>query len=153
MNITFRQHEGEDHADPIVPRSVLLLAGAAMLASLIAANLHIGAHVVVPQAAVTATRLLSFADRADGAVVVTDAETNRLVKTLEPGSNAFIRASMRGLAHAGGGAVRPMRLTAYADGRLTLADDASQRTLDLEAFGSDNAAAYATLLTTEEHAP
>jgi putative photosynthetic complex assembly protein len=101
-------------------------------------------------AGVVAERSLNFSDRADGAVVVTDpAGTVEVVQ----GQAGFLRGTMRGFARArreqGVGQVPPMILTAYADGRLVLYDPSTKRQVDLEAFGSDNEAVFARLLTLE----
>jgi putative photosynthetic complex assembly protein len=40
----------------------------------------------------------------------------------------------------------PFVLSSHADGRLTLADPATGRSVNLEAFGPDNAGAFARLL-------
>ncbi len=138
-----------------VPFAALVTAGAAVVITLIVAAIG-GSPTVMPVSKVQATRLLRFDDQANGAVLVTDAETGKQVTVLPPGTNGFIRASLRGLAHSGGHeeharANHPFRLSALSDGRLVLNDDASHRSLDLEAFGSLNSAAYAVLLTTPEH--
>jgi putative photosynthetic complex assembly protein len=93
-----------------------------------------------------------------GHPLVTDAQTGRQVAILAPGTNGFIRATLRGLAHSGGHEEHPrenhpFRLTALSDGRLTLDDPDTHRTLDLEAFGSLNSAAFATLLIAPEPRP
>ena len=140
--------------DPILPRWVLFAAGGAMLTTIvIAANGH--GHVDMPPAQVNVARNLIFVDAADGGVLVSDATTHQRVAQLAPGTNGFIRASLRGLAHSGGHEVNalenhPFLLTGWSDGRLTLDDPVSHRRLDLEAFGSDNAKAFAALLTVKE---
>lgn len=153
MRITFQEHH--DEAAPVVPGWVLMLAGAACIASLVAAAFGGGGHVVMPASTPTIARNLQFTDQPDGAVRVMDATTGRQVAMLAPGSNAFIRATLRGLAHAEGaeGLQRPFLLTAWRDGRVTLVDNASGRVIDLEAFGSANVGAFAALLTATEQAP
>jgi putative photosynthetic complex assembly protein len=94
---------------------------------------------------------LRFEDRADGAVLVQEGETGATVATLAPGTNGFVRGVLRSLvrerrAHATGEAT-PFRLARHADGRLTLADLATGRVIELNAFGADNLAAFAALLT------
>lgn len=153
MNIVLRMPQGAGRG---VPFWALAAAGSAMLASIIAAAIG-GSPTTMPSASIQANRLLRFDDRDNGSVLVTDAETEKTVAVLAPGSNAFIRAVLRGLSHSGGHEehVRPnhpFRLTALSDGRLILWDDASQRRLDLEAFGSLNAGAFAKLLTAPETA-
>jgi putative photosynthetic complex assembly protein len=132
----------------------LAAAGCAILAAFVAAAIG-GSPTQMPPSHVQATRMLRFDDSGTGAVQVTDAQTGRPVATLAPGTNGFIRATLRGLAHSGGHEEHPrenhpFRLTALSDGRLTLYDPASHRMLDLEAFGSLNAAAFATLLIAPE---
>lgn len=100
-----------------------------------------------------AMRDLRFQDRADGGVVVLDAQRAEAVATLEPASDHFIRASLRGLVRerrAGAlGDQAPFRLALWADGSLTLQDTATGRIVALNAFGQTNAAAFARLLGTD----
>jgi putative photosynthetic complex assembly protein len=95
-------------------------------------------------------RELRFADRADGGVDVSTDAPGAPVETIAPGTNGFLRATVRGLANQrkreAEGAELPFRLTAWADGRLTLDDPATGRHIELEAFGPTNAAAFARLL-------
>jgi putative photosynthetic complex assembly protein len=94
---------------------------------------------------------LRFADRADGAVVITEAGTGLLVDVASPGTNGFLRSTLRGLARDRKrreiGAEAPFRLTRWADGRLSLQDEATGRSIDLGAFGPTNAAVFAHLMT------
>lgn len=99
-----------------------------------------------PRGAVARTRLLRFADRADGAVLVGDDRRSEVIT----GQNGFLRATMSGLARIrrenGIGAQPPFRLTEYADHRLVLDDPATGKSIELEAFGPTNADAFARLL-------
>jgi putative photosynthetic complex assembly protein len=108
-----------------------------------------------PVGTLTAERSLCFADRKDGAVVVTLAESGRLLDVMT-GQNGFLRGTLRGFARArradGVGATPPMRLSGYADGRLILSDSATGRYVELEAFGSANEAVFARLLTMQPRA-
>lgn len=121
------------------------------------------APAVAATAAPIASRDLRFEDRADGAVTVHEAAgagtagsngDDRLVAVLDPGTNGFIRGTLRGLARERrqrrediGRQAVPFRLARWADGRLTLEDRATGRVLDLNAFGHTNADAFARLLT------
>jgi putative photosynthetic complex assembly protein len=137
-----------------VPFLALAGIGGALVVAMILAAIG-GSPTKMAPSSVLASRLLRFDDASNGAVVVTDANTNRQVGILAPGTNGFIRATLRGLSHSQGHeqhprANHPFLLTARSDGRVTLYDPATQRTLDLEAFGSLNAGAYVALLTAPE---
>jgi putative photosynthetic complex assembly protein len=97
-------------------------------------------------------RSFRAADRADGAVVITDAASGRDVLVIAPGEDGFMRGTLRGLARDRRmrdlGPEAPFRLTAWTDGRLTLDDTATGRRLDLLAFGQTQAEAFARLLPT-----
>ncbi len=105
-----------------------------------------------PDAVLLAQRDLRFEDRADGSIAVFDAGNGRSVDVLAPGTNGFIRASLRSLAHRrrlDGDHDDTWHLAAWADGRLTLDDRESGGVIDLEAFGETNEAAFARLLGPE----
>lgn len=131
--------------------TALLLAGTLVLATL-------GHDAPVNPAAAgalpTATRDLRFSDRADGAVVVTNALTGHQVDVVEPGTEGFVRGAMRGLVRqrrlAEIGPDMPFRLSVWPDGRITLQDTANGNTMELHAFGRTNAEAFLRLLATEE---
>ncbi len=128
----------------------------ALLAAYVGRVSGIGAEQPV-STAITA-RDLRFEDRPDGAVLVYDAgaDRSRSAAPIEvaTGQNGFLRGTLRGFArtrHAEGvGADVPFRLTAWADGRLTLEDPATGRHADLEAFGESNVAVFAAFLTPPE---
>ncbi len=134
------------------PRGPLLAAGFMVGLALTCATAGrlTGAHVDPPVAQPVAERDLRFVDRADGGLDVLDAKDNQTIETVLPGTNGFIRAMMRGLAterkHEGFGPDAPFRLGAWSDGRLTLEDPATGRHVELAAFGSSNAGAFAQLL-------
>lgn len=96
-------------------------------------------------------RDFAFADRADGALIATDAKTGQVALVLEPGSNSgFIRGVMRGMMRerqlhevSRYGAVT---ITQWADGALTLKDPSTGRIVELGSFGHTNRAAFAQLL-------
>ena len=137
-----------------VPFLPLAAIGGLVVMGMVVAAIS-GSPVKSAPSTVLASRLLRFDDASNGAVVVTDANTNRQVAVLAPGTNGFIRATLRGLSHAEGHEYHPREnhpftLTAHSDGRVTLYDPGTQRTLDLEAFGSLNVGAYAALLTAPE---
>lgn len=136
-----------------VPSGALIGAGAlaafAILAVAIGRFGGIGVSQMEP-APLVATVSMTVADRADGAIVLEDSATRRLIETIEPGKDNFIRATLRGFGQArlraGYTREQPFVLTSYADGSLTLADETTGRRVNLEAFGPENAGAFARLL-------
>ena len=103
-----------------------------------------------PNAVVVASVDLHFEDRDDGSVVVIDADSDRVLDVLEPGTNGFIRGTLRSLARArravDAGSEQPFTLTQIDTGRLVLSDTVSGREIDLWAFGRTNAAAFTRYL-------
>lgn len=146
--------------DNMAPPGALALAGGLVAMSLLlvaAVRLDLVAPSPSPaqeraeaHVALARERLLSFADRADGAVVVTDARTAATVAVIGREGSGFIRGVMRGLARErrmhGQGAAAPFRLTEWRDGALSLTDTATGRTIELAGFGPTNRAAFAVLL-------
>ena len=142
-----------DHADMAFPRAPLVAAGTlVVLALVVVALVRItGVGVVrVPDAPAVETREFRFADRSDGSIDVLDARANRVVDTVAPGTNGFLRSTLRGMARerkrSGIGEEPPFELVGRADGRLTLIDPSTKRVIDLESFGPTNAAVFARLL-------
>jgi putative photosynthetic complex assembly protein len=137
---------------PAFPQLPLVGAGVMIGIVLLAAVFGslTGHGVEPPTAPITAQRNLSFADRPDGAVIVTLADTNQVLDVLT-GQNGFLRGTLRGFARTrrmdGIGSTPPLRLTGYADGRLMLVDPQTGRPVELEAFGSANEAVFVRLLT------
>jgi putative photosynthetic complex assembly protein len=144
-----------------VPRGALVIAGGLVLFTL-AATAAVRVTGAPPSASPSlvraeegarpvATRLLGFADRADGAVVITDLTTRKVVQTIEPGGETgFVRGVMRGLARdrkmRGIGNAPGFELTLWGNGQLSLTDTATKRELELGGFGGTNRAAFASLL-------
>jgi len=139
-----------------ISRGVLLALGALVLVSLagVSAVRLSGVDIHAPDAAAVMTRDLRFEDRADGSIAVIDAKDAQLVTSIV-GQNGFVRGTLRGLARerrrSGLGAEQAFQLIGRADGRLTLQDPATGRSVDLESFGPINAAEFARLLTAPSH--
>lgn len=140
-------------AQPIraFPRGALL--GAAFLVGLTitasASARLLGLKQPLPTATALVARDLRFVDQQDGGVTVLDAKSGATIKVLAPGTNGFIRASLRSLAKRrmfDGEESQVFHLTAWSDGRLTLDDPATDNPIELEAFGPTNAMAFAVLL-------
>jgi putative photosynthetic complex assembly protein len=135
-----------------VPRAAVIGAGALVLVTLlwVGATRLGGEPAAEALAAPVAERALRFEDQADGGVAVRDADNGRLIAELEPATNHFVRALMRGLVRErlrqGKGDEVPFQLSRRVDGRLTLIDPTTGRTADLGAFGTSNAAVFSAFL-------
>lgn len=150
-----------DHENT-VPRPALLLAGALVATTLaLTALVQVGVlnREAVPsiersKAGVEAVevRQLSFEDRADGAVVVKDADSAETLAVLlgENDGGGFVRGVMRGLARErrmnGIGHEAPFELALWRNGSLSLVDTATGRSVEIGSFGPDNRAAFAKFL-------
>ena len=141
------------HTPQTLPTGMLMALGALALATLVAAGVArltgIGTATRV-DAPTVATLELRFEDRDDGSIAILDARAGRTIASVAPGTNGFLRSSVRGLVRErkrqSVGAETPFKLLARADGRLTLEDPTTNRRIDLESFGSTNAAVFAQLL-------
>jgi putative photosynthetic complex assembly protein len=139
--------------DTAFPRGPLYAAGMLLGVALIAVlytRLGDGLPQAKPVAAV-ASMDLHFRDRDDGAVTVHDAAAGgALIEVMPPGTNGFLRATLRGLARdrkrRGAGPEIPFRLAEYAGGRIALEDPVTGRRVELQAFGHTNAEVFARLL-------
>jgi putative photosynthetic complex assembly protein len=139
------------------PRAPLFGAAALVLLALAAAGLgRFGRAPAVAEIAASAQRDLRFADRDDGAILVYQTGIADPVAVVT-GQAGFLRGTLRALARERRldrlGADAPFRLSAWPDGRLTLDDTATGQRIELEAFGSDNAAVFARLLAAQGTAP
>ena len=138
-----------------VPREVLVFATALIAMTIggaaIAKHSGIGRlapAISQPEGAVA----LRFEDQPDGSVLVRRGTDGATLARIAPQTNAFLRATVRGLARererSGIGAATPFVLTAWRDGRLSLDDPTTGRRIPLEAFGETNAGVFAALLQT-----
>lgn len=144
----------QPHSRDALPRVPLMAAGGLVLATLLAVSLvqatGQGATRVSDAPAVS-VRLFTFEDRSDGGIDVRRADTGEVVHSVAPETNGFLRGTMRGLARErkrqGLGPELPFELIGRADGRLTLADPGTGRRVDLDSFGPDNSAVFASLMS------
>lgn len=148
------------HHDPTVPRGALI--GAAILLLFVLAMTGAVRFGLIPKASdpsVTRAaaqvmpaqeRSLRFADRADGAVVVRDANSGQTVTVVPFGEGGFLRATMRRMAKAriaaGIGAEPPFTLTRWENGALSLSDPATGREAEIYGFGPDHTKSFADML-------
>lgn len=140
--------------DRSFPRRPLIAAGLLIGFSLVVATtarLTGLGRTTLPTSSPVEVRELRFLDRSDGSVAVLEPGDDRPIELLPAGSNGFLRGVLRGLARdrklAGSDAGPPFRLTRWADGRLSLEDPTTGRRVDLGAFGTGNAQAFARLVT------
>jgi putative photosynthetic complex assembly protein len=139
----------------MVPRGALIGAAGMIAITIAAAGLSqlTDRPSMVPDSAPAIARDLRFEDRTDGGVDVYDAANQARVTVIAPGADAFVRATVRGLAQQRKRENKddsvPFRLTAWEDGRLTIDDAATGRHVELEAFGHTNEEAFARLLRPE----
>ena len=136
----------------IVVAAALLMGFAVLIAGL--GRMTGFGRVDLPASAPYWTLQLRFEDRADGAVLVRDAERGDVFEVLAPGTGNFVRATLRTFAQARKrddlGPQVPFKLVRYADGSLSLEDPATGRKVELDAFGADNAGAFANMFNQRE---
>ena len=148
------------HHDPTVPRGALIGAAAVLMFTMaLTGAVSVGwiPQSAVPEASRAAqnvapaqSRELRFVDRADGAVVVSDAATGETVKIVDFGQGGFLRATMRRMAKvriaAGIGAEPPFKLTLWENGALSLSDPQTGRDAEIHGFGADHSSMFAEML-------
>ena len=148
------------HHDPTVPRGALIGAASVLLFTMAvtgAVSLGFIPHSADPTASRAAAnvkpeqiRKLRFVDRADGAVVVSDAVSGDVVKVIEFGQGGFLRATMRRLAKARKasniGAEPAFELTRWENGALSLKDPETGRDVEIYGFGADHNKIFADML-------
>ncbi|MBB4196822.1 hypothetical protein CCR94_06340 [Rhodoblastus sphagnicola] len=144
-------HKSGHHAETF-PRGVLFGAGAllafAFFAVFFGRSSDVGA-VHMPAAQAYQTLLLRFNDQDDGGIAIVDASNGVILSKVAPGTNGFLRSTMRGFARArmlgGIGPETPFALTRWSDGTLSLLDEKTGRRVDLDAFGSNQSETFAKL--------
>jgi putative photosynthetic complex assembly protein len=95
-------------------------------------------------------RTLRFFDEPDGTVRVEDGATAEVLGRFGQGEGGFIRASVRNLVHQrrirGIGPEIAFELIEWDNRTLTLRDPATEKTVEVSAFGPENIAIFANLL-------
>ena len=114
----------------------------------------VSAHVNVRTEAPIATRMLQFEDRKDGSVGIIDAVSKTDIAVALPGTNGFLRGTLRGLMRSRKTREvsfrEPFRLERYANGQMVLVDIIADHAISLNAFGPTNVAVFAAFLPTPE---
>jgi putative photosynthetic complex assembly protein len=144
-----------------IPRPAFWFAGVMIATTLTAAAavrlgaLPVAANPVTMRAATAMQPLmvrdLSFVDRPDGGITVTDAKTGTTRHTIAAFSDSgFIRGVLRGMsrdrAMRGVGPTAPYRLAAWPNGQLSLTDPATGRVVELSSFGETNRQTFLALM-------
>ena len=110
-----------------------------------------------PIGALVQDRTLLFSDGADGEVVISDAASSVIVRTLTAGEGSFIRGVVRSLVRTrhqqGSFAQTGFHPNLYQARRLQLIDPLTGQVIDLVAFGPTNMAEFAGLLDQESGLP
>lgn len=94
---------------------------------------------------------LHFVDFDHGEISIINAATNQEITRLHTGEDGFMRSVMRGMVRErkarGLGPEVPFQLTLWESGLVSLIDPATQRRVELSAFGHDNVNAFTRLLS------
>ncbi len=136
------------HRETIPSKMLLALCAlvVAVVSAVAVARLSGAGEASRPTVTPLAARALHFEDRNDGGVNVFDARTGDRIAQVEPGTNGFLRSTLRGLARERKrrdlGSETAFVLALQADSRLTLTDPATRRTVDLDSFGPSNAMVF-----------
>lgn len=154
-------HGGHGHShENTVPKGALVMACGVVLVTLaLTSATQLGwiapspsASDVRASAAATAleTRILQFADGPNGTVVVTDVANGTTVHVYDGEGSGFVRGVLRGLSRERQKRAIPMlapyELNHWSDGSLSLTDTATNRIVELGAFGPTNRATFEALL-------
>lgn len=123
--------------------AAILVVGAARLGGL-------PASPGLSSTGVVQSRTLRFEDASDGSVKIIDAGTSQVIAIAEPGTNGFLRGSLRALMRVrkreGISFSEPYRLERWSNGQLMLTDLSEGVAIDLNAFGHTNAAVFNAFL-------
>jgi putative photosynthetic complex assembly protein len=132
---------------PLTAMAVLVLCSVIGVA---AVRLSGDSAVQQADAPTVSVRTLRFEDQDNGSIVILDAAQGGTLYTVPPGTNGFLRSTVRGLVRErkrqGLGAETPFVLVGHDDGRITLQDPGTGRRIDLESFGPTNSGVFAQLL-------
>ena len=150
-----RHLDDDDHDKPIVvPKPMVVAAGLLMLCTVALAafaRFSGAGRVDRPASTIAAERDIVFQQLPDDVVRVLDARTRTVIVSYPAGQGGFVRGSLRAFAYSRkvkGLALdaEPFHLTAWQNGSLSLDDPATGGRVELDAFGSENRAAFASLL-------
>ena len=99
-------------------------------------------------------RHLQFEDASQGRVLVRDVASGEIIKSFGRGEGSFVRATLRALVHhrmhKGASSEGDFRLERHDGRQLFLIDEATGKTLSLNAYGPDNTAAFAEFMSNQK---
>jgi putative photosynthetic complex assembly protein len=108
----------------------------------------------LPQQQPEAVILLKFEDADQGTVVVRNANSHDVIQSFGVGEGAFLRATLRALVNdrrkQGNTNQGDFRLERHASGQHYLIDEATGRSISLNAFGPDNSAVFAAFMSNQQ---
>lgn len=138
---------------PTLPRAFLLGAGSAILAAMITVGVVVW-NKPAPQPETEIPRVsltVRFIEQPDGALSVVDQTTGREMDRIGEGQNGFLttmlRVIRRDIERTPEVISMPFRIEAWQDNRITLTDSATERKIDLLAFGPTNAEIFVRWLS------
>jgi putative photosynthetic complex assembly protein len=143
------------------PMRFPVLLGAALIAIVLAtagyARLtEVGTVRLQPVVAASSLDLI-FTDRADGAMVATEARHPERVHVADPKTDGFMRVAVSGMTRERAMAEKPLdapfTLMRDTGGRLWLEDPQMGKRIALDAFGPVNARAFSKLLDERRSTP
>lgn len=123
-------------------RPYLLVVGAAILASLLAVGIWGGPGAPPPAQTPRASLTLRFTELPDGGLSVVNVSTGQEMDRLAEGENGFLRTLLRvvrrDIERTPAVISMPFRIEVWQDNSITLTDSATERRIDLLAFGPTN---------------
>lgn len=150
-------HDHHHHEDKELPKPVLYAAGGLMIFSLAVAFIGKAAGVgekAMPVSTPVARLEVVFEDlRMDG-LEVREASRGELIGRVAHGRDGFIRGVLRGLNRERRlenlPKEAPFVLTQWADGRISILDPSTSRSVELVGFGRTNFETFARVLASAE---
>lgn len=103
-----------------------------------------------PEGEIVSTRDIRFVQKADGVVAVEDARSGATLGAYPFNENAFMRTVMLSFRHErafiAGDHRDPYKIEQWADGRVTVFDPVTGRSIEMAAFGRHQVETFAALL-------
>lgn len=152
--LPLRHEDSATLAPSILIKGLFGMALAVLITVALARFMGLEPTATPHEARITASRTLTLVGGGAQAVTVLD-ETGAVLADLPHGG--FVTVVQNGLARArrveGVDQTLPIRLVAYANGRLTAEDPHSGYSVELGSFGADNRAAFERLMMAQRATP